>query len=334
MTGTLNSAINTDDLIRLEPKNVIPGPPLDPPTKSPFYITNLPTTSVTVSPDNAANFRMPGIPQRRIVPPVPLTLAASGANTVPKVVTSTFNIIAPPAPTIAQSLSTIPTGYQFSFNQVQLPLNAANGVACYKVYRSSSSDSSSATVIQTVAANTSQIGVPIFIQDAQPNGDTQFYFVSTLSVNGRESNLTPAQSGPVVANSIANSNSQLASSAHLNALNSTFSATNTTTLSNDGSHTVVNVGSSTNQFGIGPVSYNSGSVDPGGVGTWYVYTDDPLYQGGAVIYQATAVSSDQAAGDARISFGAISTVGGTSKTGGGTTGGTTPGGGPSRVPTL
>jgi hypothetical protein len=58
------------------------------------------------------------------------------------------------------------------------------------------------------------------------------------------------------------------------------------------------------------VSYNSGSVNPGSFGTWFVFGDDPFFFGGAITYQVTSVKSNQVAANGRISFGSIATAGG------------------------
>lgn len=86
--------------------------------------------------------------------------------------------------------------------------------------------------------------------------------------------------------------------------------------------TQIDVSSSTWQFGDGTVAYNSGSVDPGSLGTWYVYADDPGYSGGSVTYVATATPSTCNAANGRVFYGKIITAAGTAtSTGGGTGGG-------------
>lgn len=105
---------------------------------------------------------------------------------------------------------------------------------------------------------------------------------------------------------------------------STFTST-TSPLSQSGVTTTINVASSTLQFGDGQISYNSGSVNPGGYGTYYVYADDPTFTGGAVTYQWTTTPSNTVAANGRIYFGKITTNNTTQQTG---TGGGTGGGGP------
>lgn len=121
-------------------------------------------------------------------------------------------------------------------------------------------------------------------------------------------------------------NFRLQSSFHNNALNASSVPTSTTALSNDGAATLITIAATTAQFGHGSVSYNSGSVDPGVFGTFYIFADDPTFAGGAVTYQFSASPPNQTAADGRVQFGKIITTGGTPQTGGGNTGGTTPGG--------
>lgn len=324
-----NIHIDTTDLMQVERTMPSAAPSLDQPIKSPFYRGQLPTTAI-VNPDAVTNFRTPGIPSYRINPPQPLSLAGAGSNASPTVTVSTFNTLVPPAPTIAQTLVTIPTGYQFSFLQVRLPLGTNTAISTYKVYRSSTSSNTSAQVVQTISHNPANNGVPIVVQDAQTNGVTMFYWVSAVSTAGLESTMTPAQSGTVTSNAGFNSNSQLASTFHNNPVNVAFTPTATTGLSNNGSSTAITVSAGTNQFAPAGISYNSGSVDPGSFGTWYVFADDPQFLGGTVTYQFSSTPPNQTAAEGRLPFGKITTLNGTPKTGGGYTGGTTTGGGGGR----
>ncbi len=90
-------------------------------------------------------------------------------------------------------------------------------------------------------------------------------------------------------------------------------------LTQSGTTTRVNVAACTKQFGDGQVSYNSGSVDPGSLGTWDVYGDDPTWSGGALTYQATQGNHTLTGANGRIYFGTITTIsgGGASGVGGG-----------------
>ncbi len=315
--------IDTTDLERVERPLPRVMPPIDlAPARSPFYISQVPTTAL-VSADAVRNFQSPQLPSYRITPPQPLTIAGSSTNATPTVAASTFNILQPPAPTIAQTLTSNHVGYQFSFFQVRLPLNSNLTISTYKVYRNTTSVNTKATVIDTITHNPANAGTPIAIQDAQPNGVTQFYWVSAVSTAGVESTLTPAQSGTVSNTSALNSNSQLAGSFHANSVNVSFAPTSSSTLSNNGVTATITIAASSNLFAPGLVSYNSGTVAPGFFGTWFVYTDDPLFQGGAVAYQSTSSTPfAQVGAEGRLPFGKIITST-SSATGGGYTGGTT-----------
>jgi hypothetical protein len=90
----------------------------------------------------------------------------------------------------------------------------------------------------------------------------------------------------------------------------------TTLVTQSGATKTINVASSTMQFGDGQVSYNSGSVTPATFGTWFIYADDPGFNGGAVTYVASANESDVYAGNGRIFFGSITTTAPGSQVGG------------------
>lgn len=117
------------------------------------------------------------------------------------------------------------------------------------------------------------------------------------------------------------SNNRLSGSFRANPVNVSAVPISSTTLSNDGISTAISIAAFTAQFGDGTLSYNSGSVDPGSFGTWYIYFDDP-FNGGAVTYQVSSTVQNQVAGNNRQLVGSITTVGGSAKTGGGNTGGT------------
>jgi hypothetical protein len=323
---TWNVNISTDGLEQVDPPALRGLPPLslDQPLKSQFFVSQFPTTA-TVSPDAVNNFRNPGIPSYRISPPPPLTLAGSGTNATPTVAVSSFNILAPPSPTISSPLATTPTGYSFSFLQVRLPLGSQTTISTYKVYRASTSSNTSATVIQSIPHHPNSLGVPVVIQDSQPNGTTQFYWVSAVSTAGLESSMTPAQSSTVTNKAALNSNSQLASSFNGVAINTTFGCVNATTLSNTGSSPNTAIAANSNLFGPGFLSYNSGSVAPASFVKIYVFANDLTFQGGAVPY-SFAFLNFSISGDGSIPLGAIAIASGVATTGGGNSGGTTPNG--------
>ncbi|HKV92337.1 MAG TPA: hypothetical protein VJW20_07295 [Candidatus Angelobacter sp.] len=297
------------------------------PLKSPFFVSQLPTTAI-INPDAVVNFRLPGVPQQRIVPPQPISLSGAGLNATPTVATAPVLIQTTPAPSIASPLATIPTGYTFSFNQVRLPLSSTATINSYKVYRATTNNSATARVIQSIPHNPANTGHPIVVLDNQPNGVTEFYWVSAINIQGVESNLTPAQSAGVTSNAIANSNSQLASSFHNNPLNTNFSSLSTTTLSNNGLTTPITIAANTNQFAPGGLSYNSGSVDPTLFGNTIILAADPTFSGGVVVYSIAFILGGQVNSDANLIVGKIHSASGSTGTGGGTTGGTT---GPSGI---
>jgi hypothetical protein len=96
----------------------------------------------------------------------------------------------------------------------------------------------------------------------------------------------------------------------LTPLNTSGTFTGASPLSQVGVTTAINIAASTMQFGDGQISFNSGSVNPGSMGTWYIYADDPTYSGGAVTYAFTNSQSATYAGNGRIYFGKITTSGG------------------------
>lgn len=104
------------------------------------------------------------------------------------------------------------------------------------------------------------------------------------------------------------------------------------TATDAGSNATVSVASHTVQFGFGTVAYNAGSVTGLNYSTlYYIYTDDPDYEGGAVSYLATTNPLLVTAGNGRYYLGKITTpaaAGG--DTGGGWGGGG--GGGGSQIP--
>src|SRR6476469_3027744 len=95
-----NVDIDVSDLERVDQPALKVLPPLDSPTKSPFYVSQLPGASA-VGADVVANFRSNGIPSDRISPRVPLNLAGATSNATPTIAKSSFNILTPPSPTIS-----------------------------------------------------------------------------------------------------------------------------------------------------------------------------------------------------------------------------------------
>lgn len=112
-----------------------------------------------------------------------------------------------------------------------------------------------------------------------------------------------------------------------NQVNVTGIPTAATALSNTGASTVITLAADSFQFGDGVVTYNSGSIDPGSFGSFSVFAHDATFAGGAQPLSFTGSAPDLSAANDIVSFGSITTVNGTSKTGGGNTGGTTGSGG-------
>ncbi len=326
----INTNIDVTDLEPVDRSVTRLSPPVETVLRrNPYFISQLPSTAVT-STDAIVNFVTPGIPQQRIVPPQPINLSGAGLNATPTVSTAPVLIQTTPAPTIASPLATIPTGYEFSFNQVRLPLSSTATINNYKIYRSTTNNSATASVIRTIVHNPNNVGQPVVVQDSRPNGVTEFFWVSAVNTQGVESSLTPAQSGSVTSNAGFNSNSQIASSFHSNPSNVTFGPTSSTVLSNNAITTAIVIAASTNQFGPGTISYNSGSVNPssfsGSAFPYYIWLDDPNFSGGAVIYSFSTTTFAQSQSDARIPVGKIATFNTSASSGGGFSGGTTPGG--------
>ena len=92
-------------------------------------------------------------------------------------------------------------------------------------------------------------------------------------------------------------------------------------LTQSGTSTTILVASSTYNFGFGSLSYNSGSVNPGSYGTWYVKASDKGYNGGGVTYEAVSNPADITNGEWIVYFGKITTSSGGGGSGGGGGGG-------------
>jgi hypothetical protein len=105
-------------------------------------------------------------------------------------------------------------------------------------------------------------------------------------------------------------NYRLKGSFRNNPLNVAGTYTAANPLTQSGTTPTINVASSTIQYGDGTVSYNSGSVNPGVLGTFYIYADDPTFAGGAVTYLALSSPPNLTAANGRIFFGKITTLGG------------------------
>ena len=97
------------------------------------------------------------------------------------------------------------------------------------------------------------------------------------------------------------------------------------TASDAGSDASIAIASHSVQFGsgVGLVAYNSGTITGLAFSTtYYVYTDDPTYSGGAVTYLATTNANTATANDGRYYVGKVTTpANGAGDTGGGYGGG-------------
>lgn len=75
------------------------------------------------------------------------------------------------------------------------------------------------------------------------------------------------------------------------------------------STSTISIASHTLQYGYGTVAYNSGSITGLTPNTnYYVYADDPLFQGGAVTYLATTNAQVVTANNGRYYVGSITTA--------------------------
>jgi hypothetical protein len=103
---------------------------------------------------------------------------------------------APPAPSINQSLIGTPLGYQFSFNELSGALTSV--IQTYRIYRNTTNNSGTATLLLTVPHDPKQSGAIVVNDTIVPaTGTAYFYWVSAVNTSGLESSLTAAQSGPV-----------------------------------------------------------------------------------------------------------------------------------------
>lgn len=113
---------------------------------------------------------------------------------------------------------------------------------------------------------------------------------------------------------------------------STQSVQPVTAVDAGGGLATINIAAHSVQFGFGTVAYNSGSITGLSNSTvYYIYVDDPDYEGGAVTYLATTNANLVTAGNGRYYIGKVTTPsGGGGSTGGGWGGGG--GGGGSQIP--
>jgi hypothetical protein len=220
-------------------------------------------------------------------------------------------VSAPPAPNVSQVLVAIELGFQFSFDQLDLS-STEDVIQAYRVYRNTTNTDVGATLLRVISHDPTSTGA-VVVQDQTAGGTFYCYFVSAVNTIGLESVKTAAQAAGTNANNVG-TRSQVP-------INTAGTFTGSNPLTQDGTTTNILVGSFTMQWGFGTVSYNSGSVNPGSYGLWYVYADDPFYNGGATTYLATSSVLAVYQGEGRIYIGSITTAGGGGGTGGGGGGG-------------
>jgi hypothetical protein len=171
-----------------------------------------------------------------------------------------------------------------------------------------------------IKATTKVVGRAEGLGTTTANLDATGKLTSTdaIAADGTGSPLTGGKRGAIALDP----NNRLANSFRANPVNVSNTPTSASTLSNDGVLTAIPVTASTNQFAPGGVSYNSGSVDPGSFGKFYITATDPTFAGGAVPFSAGTTPQSQTNSEALVNFGTITTAAGVAGTGGGNTGGT------------
>lgn len=113
----------------------------------------------------------------------------------------------PPAPSIVQTLTTTPTGYQFQF--AQIGGLAADQIQSYQVLRNTTNTPGTASAIHTYPQADNVTGYTYTFQDAVPNGTTYYYWVRACNTSGLFSSMVAAQTGAIVNGSQLNSLGQL-----------------------------------------------------------------------------------------------------------------------------
>lgn len=101
---------------------------------------------------------------------------------------------APPAPTISQTLTATPTGFQFTIAQEGGLLSDV--VTGYNVYRNTVNNPATATKIAHLAQDPTNSGGLVF-SDVQPASSSLYYWVTAVNTQGVESTFVAAQTGAV-----------------------------------------------------------------------------------------------------------------------------------------
>lgn len=118
--------------------------------------------------------------------------------TTPGLTATPINL--PPAPQIAQTLVGTPDGFQFSFNQVNLPLNYTNTIVAYRVYRNTL-NVFGGNLVHTFANDPRHFGAIVFTDTIMANAALSYYYwVTSVDSQGQESTPSAAQSGAVIGN--------------------------------------------------------------------------------------------------------------------------------------
>jgi len=104
----------------------------------------------------------------------------------------------PPAPQIAIPTTGTATGFQFSFNQVQVPTGATNVIAAYRVYRNTQNIFINSSLVHTFVHDPTHKG-PITFSDVitAATGANYYYWVTSVDTTGQESLPNSAQSAAV-----------------------------------------------------------------------------------------------------------------------------------------
>lgn len=167
-----------------------------------------------------------------------------------------------------------------------------------------------------ISGRTEQLSTTL--QNVEATGN----FNSLANVNDTSTNhLTDGTGSPLTGGKrgfvALDTNNRLAGTFRNNLTNVNYFFTGANPLSQVGTSTAIAIASSTIQYGDGQVSYNSGSVDPGGYGTFRVYCSDPTFAGGAVTYQVSSNNSPLTATNGVVFIGIITTSAGGGGTGSG-----------------
>lgn len=118
---------------------------------------------------------------------------ASLDGAVSSTVTLSGAISAPPAPSINQTLVGTPTGFQFSFNQINLG-GTQDVVDSYRVYRNTSNTFAGSALIQTIKHSPTNTGAVVVTDTINAaTGANYYYFITAVDTQGLESAATAAQ---------------------------------------------------------------------------------------------------------------------------------------------